>query len=175
MPTSTFVSPVTDRHGRPLITALGREQLEARITDIRERRLVEMRPLLVEHERDERHVAEFEQLIEEAESIDRFLAEAQDIAVDTRRYDGRVVLGARVTIRLPDGSELAVVPVHPREAVLDDERISAESPLGRAVLGLSAGATATVSAPTGPWNVHVVDVDISGIAKKRVRRPRASA
>ena len=165
MPKSAIApTPVTDRRGRPLITPLGREQLEARINDIRERRLVELRPLLVEHERDERHVAEFEKLLEEAATIERFLAEAADIAIDARKHDGTVVLGSRVLVELPDGGRAWVVPVHPREAVLDDERISAESPLGSAILGLTAGGSVTVHAPTGSWKAKVLEVDIAGIS-----------
>ena len=175
MPKSAVLSPVTDRRGRPLITPLGREQLEARITDIRERRLAELRPLLVEHERDERYVAQFEKLLEEAQIIERFLAEATDITIDPRRYDGRVVLGSRVLVELPDGGQAWVVPVHPREAVLDDERISAESPLGSAILGLSAGGSVTVHAPTGPWQAKVVEVDISGIRRTARAKAKASA
>jgi len=169
MTKSAVLSPVTDRRGRPLITPLGRSQLEARITDIRERRLAELRPLLVEHERDERHVAHFEQLLEEADALERFLAEAADIAVDPRTYDGRVVLGSRVLVELPDGGCDWVIPVHPREAVLDDERISAQSPLGSAILGLTAGGVVTVAAPTGPWQARVVEVDVSAISRSRSR------
>ena len=172
MSKSAVLSPVTDRRGRPLITPMGREQLEARITDIRERRLAELRPLLVEHERDERHVAQFEKLLEEADTIERFLAEATDIEVDPRRYDGRVVLGSRVLVELPDGGRAWGIPVHPREAVLDDERISAESPLGSAILGLESGGTVTVHAPTGPWQARVLEVDVAEIRRTRAPRPR---
>ena len=172
MPKSAVLSPISDRRGRPLITPLGRAQLEARITDIRERRLAELRPLLVEHERDERHVAQFEQLLEEAQIIERFLAEAVDISIDPRRHDGSVVLGSRALVELPDGGQAWVVPVHPREAVLDDERISAESPLGSAILGLSAGDSVTVNAPTGAWQAKVVEIDISGI--RRSARARST-
>lgn len=172
MPKSAVLSPITDRRGRPLITPLGRAQLEARISDIRERRLAELRPLLVEHERDERHVAEFEKLLEEAAVIERFLAEAADISVDPRRHDGSVVLGSRVLVELPDGGQAWVVPVHPREAVLDDERISAESPLGSAILGLGAGESVTVHAPTGPWQAKVVEIDIAGIRRRSSAKSR---
>ena len=172
MPKSAVLSPITDRRGRPLITPLGRAQLEARIADIRERRLAELRPLLVEHERDERYVAQFEKLLEEADTIERFLAEAADISVDPRRYEGTVVLGSRVLVQLPDGGQAWVVPVHPREAVLDDERISAESPLGSAILGLSAGESVTVHAPTGPWEAKVVEIDIAGIRRRPAAKSR---
>ena len=175
MTKALVLSPITDRRGRPLITPLGREQLEARITDIRERRLAELRPLLVEHERDERYVAQFEKLLQEAAAIERFLAEAADIAVDPRRYDGTVVLGSRVLVQLPDGGQAWVVPVHPREAVLDDERISAESPLGSAILGLSAGESVTVHAPTGPWQAKVVEIDIAGIRRRPAAKAKISA
>ncbi len=167
--TKSAISPVTDRRGRPLITELGREQLEAQLADIRGRRLAELRPLLVEHERDERDVRAFEQLLEEAESLDRFLAEAHTISIERRRHDGTVILGARVLVRLPDGKDIWVVPVHPREAVLDDERISAESPLGRAILGLRTGERAEIVAPTGDWTAEIREIDIRQITRPRKR------
>lgn len=170
MPVARPFSPITNRQGRPLITALGREQLLAQVTDIRERRLAELRPLLIEPERDERHVAQFEHLLQEADELERFIAEAEIIRLNTRTYDGRVVLGSRVLVQLADGSATWVTPVHPREAVLDDERISALSPLGSAILGLSVGATAAVEAPTGVWRATILEVDASGIMRAPKRR-----
>ena len=68
-------------NGRPQLTRDGFTQLQERVDDIRERRLPEMRPLLVETERDERIVAEFERLMEEASALDTLLAQADVISI----------------------------------------------------------------------------------------------
>ena len=124
-----------ERAGRPLLTRSGAQLLAERSADIRYRRLAELAPLLVEHERDERHVAEFEQVLAEADQWDAFLASADILVIDAAAFDGRIGLGTRVEVRLIDGSTAWVHPVHPFEAFLDDERISVTSPLGAALQG----------------------------------------
>ena len=136
-----------------LLTADGRAMIEARIHDIRERRMSELRPLLVEHERDERHVAEFESLLEEALEWEALLAEADTLPAESDRDE--VALGARVCIVYPDDSLAWVRVVHPREAFLDDERISATSPLGTALMGAKVGDLVFVEAPVGTWECFV--------------------
>ena len=150
-----------ERNGRPQLTREGYEQLEARVVDIRERRLPEMCPLLVETERDERVVADFERLMQEAESIDALLAQSDVIEIDPVAVDGRVELGMRVQVVLEDGSSAWVRPVHPDEAFLDDERISATSPLAIAIIGSRSGHTVWVDAPTGAWPCQVLEIDVT--------------
>ncbi len=122
-----------------------------------------MRPLLVETERDERVVADFERLLLEADSLDALLAEAQVIAIDPVAVDGRVELGMRVHVTLHEGAEAWVRPVHPDEAFLDEERISATSPLAIALVGARAGHTVWVDAPTGAWPCQVLAIDLDGV------------
>lgn len=153
-----------ERAGRPQLTSEGAALLSAQAADIRERRLAELRPLLVEHERDERHVAEFEQLLAQADDWDRFLGGADIIRIDPASFDGSVALGVRVKVRLVDKSVAWVRPVHPREAALDDERISVNSPLGAALLGARAKDKVVVTAPLGNWTCTVLDVDLEGVA-----------
>ncbi len=159
--TATRADRPGERNGRPQLTREGYEQLEARVVDIRERRLPEMRPLLVETERDERVVADFERLMLEAETIDALLAQADVIEIDPVAVDGRVELGMRVQVVLEDGSPAWVRPVHPDEAFLDDERISATSPLAIALVGARGGHTVWVDAPTGAWPCQVIEIDVS--------------
>ena len=153
-----------ERDGRPLLTREGYLQLERRAADIRERRLPEMRPLLAESERDERVVAEFERLMEEADGIDSLLAQSEVIAIDPVAVDGRVALGMRVQVVLEDDTEAWVRPVHPDEAFLDEERISATSPLAIALLGARTGHTVWVDAPTGTWPCRVLSIDLDGVS-----------
>lgn len=143
----------------PYLTPEGFARIADRITDIREVRLVGLRPLLVEHERDERDVAEFERLMHEADALESLLASAQVIADDPAGFDGRVGVGMRVLVTLADGSQAWVRPVHPAEAFLDDERISSTSPLATALLGAREGHVVWVAAPTGVWACEVMSID----------------
>lgn len=153
-----------ERGGRPLLTREGYARLEERAAEIRDERLPSMRPLLVETERDERVVAEFERLMAEASAIDSLLAASEVIDIDPVAVDGRVELGMRVQVVLEDGSTAWVRPVHPDEAFLDDERISATSPLAIALVGARTGHTVWVDAPTGAWPCQVVAIDLDGVA-----------
>ncbi len=161
---TTRVDKPGEFDGRPQLTRDGYARLQERVVDIRERRLPDMRPLLVETERDERVVAEFERLIMEAETTDALLANAEVIAIDPVSFDGRVELGMRVEVVLQDGSSAWVRPVHPDEAFLDEERVSATSPLAIAILDARAGHTVWVDAPTGAWPCQVVSIDLEGVS-----------
>lgn len=147
-----------EQDGAPLLTAQGRSELIARVQDIRERRLPDMRPLLVETERDERVVAEFERLTSEADELDATIASAIVISVDPEGFDGRAGLGMRVQVRIDD-EDSWVRPVHPQEAFLDEERISVSSPLAVALMGARTGHTVWVDAPTGAWSCEVLAVE----------------
>lgn len=156
-----------ESRGRPQLTREGYDQLEQRAADIRERRLPDMRPLLVETERDERVVAEFERLLAEASTIDTLLAQADVISIDPVAVDGRIDLGMRVQVVLEGGATEWVRPVHPDEAFLDDERISATSPLAIALIGARAGQTVWVDAPTGAWPCQVLSMDLDGVSSEQ--------
>ena len=68
-----------------------------------------------------------------------------------------VRLGSRVRVRDVDGdAEFAVVP--PEEADATAHRISASSPLGRALIGRRLGEEVRFRAPGGVLSVTVVDV-----------------
>lgn len=150
----------------PQLTPDGYRQLADRAAEIREQRLPEMRPLMVETERDERVVAEFERLLKEADGIDALLGSAEVIEIDPADDDGRVRLGMRVKVTTADGSEEWVRPVHPEEAFLDDERISAQSPLAIAIIGARPGHTVWVDAPSGAWSCQVLATDLTGVASQ---------
>ena len=81
-----------------------------------------------------------------------------------------VGLGSRVLLRLAGGVEEWVRPVHPVEAFLDEERISATSPLSQALLGASVGQTVTVHGPSSTWRCRVVEVrDVGDRGARRCR------
>ena len=144
----------TDR-GAVILTADGRLLMEERLSHLREDLIPALVPLLVDRERDERHTAEFERLSAEAFWLDHLLATALTLPAGG---DSEVRLGSRVLLRLAGGVEEWVRPVHPVEAFLDDERISATSPLSEALLGASVGQTVTVRGPSATWRCRIVEV-----------------
>lgn len=141
------------------LTPLGKSQIEERIADIRSRRIPDVVELLAEDRTDEWAQMELDRLLEETVMLDALVAECEVIADTTHAFDGRVTLGMRVRVGMPDGAEEWVRPVHPAEAFLDDERISQESPLARALLGARASHLVWVNSPSGLWAARVLEVD----------------
>jgi len=137
------------------LTADGRLLMEERLRHLREALIPALVPLLVDRERDERHTAEFERLTAEADWLDHLLATSLTTSAGS---GSEVRLGSRVLLRLAGGVEEWVRPVHPVEAFLDEERISATSPLSEALLGASVGQTVTVRGPAATWRCRIVDV-----------------
>ena len=144
----------------PHLTAQGVELIDERIHDIEDRRLAELRPLLVDEDRDERDVAAFEALLLEVELWQRLIAQSKTLRISDKDFDGTISLGVRVQLRVPEG-DIWVTPVHPAEAFLDDERVSVESPLGSALIGKRPGDTVEIAAPRGSWQCTVVETDAS--------------
>jgi transcription elongation GreA/GreB family factor len=161
----------SSRREAVLVTAEGKEQLEARLRHLWDVAIPEIRPLLASWDRDERDVATFERLCEEAQWLDRVLGVAEVMQPATETV---VAPGARVLIEMPDGEQTWVRPVHPIEASLDDERISAISPLSVAIMGHPAGAAVEVVGPMATWTCRIVAVEPYGSAPRR-RRRRAAA
>lgn len=72
-------------------------------------------------------------------------------------HDEVVEIGSRVRVQDEDGcAEFAVVA--PEDADIDADRVSAESPLGRALLGKSTGQEVRFRAPAGVLSVRIVSV-----------------
>jgi len=103
-------------------------------------------------------VAEFARVTSQVEELKALLGAVTDLDSGPQSGDGRVDLGMRVRIRL-QGEESWVRPVHPAEAFLDDERISAQSPLAIALRAARPGRTVWVDAPSGPCPCEVLQVD----------------
>jgi transcription elongation factor GreA len=97
------------------------------------------------YQRTARDLAELQALLDRAATLD-------DEPDDPLRVD----LGDRVSIRLDDGTEEAYVVVHRMEARVDDARISADSPLGQALLGREVGEVVEVSVPAGPYRCTIL-------------------
>ena len=158
-----------ERQGRPQLTREGYLRLEERATDIRERRLPghaaapgrdrarrarrgRLRAAAGGGQRH-RHAAG-------AGRRDRHRSRSPWMAASTSACGCEVVL--------EDGTTAWVRPVHPDEAFLDDERISATSPLAIALIGARTGHTVWVDAPTGAWPCEVLSIDLDGVATRGV-------
>ncbi|HEY6911406.1 MAG TPA: GreA/GreB family elongation factor [Myxococcales bacterium] len=78
--------------------------------------------------------------------------------VEQLREDGKVRLGARVTLEDDEGREVKYELVPSDEADPARGRVSVESPLGRALLGKEEGDEVVVERPRGPASYSVVGI-----------------
>ncbi len=140
-----LTSRATPSRPEVALTAEGRRLLEERIRLLQatvddlgeglhdpERRADIVEP----YQRAARELVRLQALVDSAATLD-------NLPDDPRRVE----LGDHVSIRLDDGTEETYVIVHGVEAVVDDDRISVESPLGQALLGRSVGDTVNLVVP----------------------------
>lgn len=142
----------------PALTEAGRRALEERIARLHSDVLDPLRPHLIGPERDERDMAEFERALAEIERLQAVLAASVELPKPQTGRRARVAPGALVEIRDHAGETVRVRPVHPEEATIDDERISWDSPLGKALLGAAVGDRLVVPSPRGAWTCEVVKI-----------------
>jgi len=152
----------------PILTREGRALLEARVQRIRTDVMPELVLAMQDRERDGRHAHEYARVAVEHHRLLEALANAR-IAEDmpSDGADGDAVrLGDEVELRFTDGGVERCLMVHPVEAPLDDRRVSAESPLGKAMIGGRPGDEVEVRAPGRPYRCRLVRWD----RKKSPRR-----
>lgn len=80
------------------------------------------------------------------------------VLIDENTGSGSVVLGSRVTVEDDDGV-LTYQVVGPLEAAPAEGRISNQSPVGRALMGHSAGDEVVIETPGGQNRMRVVSVE----------------
>jgi transcription elongation GreA/GreB family factor len=78
--------------------------------------------------------------------------------VEKLRGEGKVRLGARVKLADEEGNETEYQLVTAEDANPARGAVSVDSPLGRALLGRSAGDDVTVERPRGPAGYTIVSV-----------------
>ena len=78
---------------------------------------------------------------------------------DIARDDGCVAIGRRATLRDEQGGSISCAIVFPGDGDPANGWISADSPLGSAILGARPGETVRVEAPAGTWRATVLSVD----------------
>ena len=79
--------------------------------------------------------------------------------VEVEQTGGAVSLGSTVQVRDEDGREQRFEIVSSQSAAPGEGRISVESPVARALLGLTAGDHATVALPRGTRRYAVLSVE----------------
>jgi transcription elongation factor GreA len=143
--------PPTDR---AYLTAHGRRLLEERIR-ILETTVDELHRNLDDPELRSDSIDEYQGATRELASLRSHLESA--MSIEDMPDDPRVAeLGDTVAIRLDDGTEETYIIVHALEAPVDDQRISVESPLGRALLYRHVGETVEVAVPTGSYRCTIL-------------------
>ena len=97
------------------------------------------------------------------------IAEIEDILAhaviiqDENEATGRVGLGCTVVVRNPKtGAETTYRITGSQEANPMEYKISDDSPFGRAVVGKSVGDTFMVMAPSGSYELKVIDITREG-------------
>jgi transcription elongation factor GreA len=142
------------------LTVEGRRALEAQLRD-----LIARRPEVIEHitaTRSEGDLAEssaYAQALDEQAPLEGRIAEVEEIlrtaeVIDAPSGSGVVQFGSHVTV-VDEFGEADYHIVGSPEADPGAGRISAQSPVGRALLGARAGDTVTAVTPEGPRTLTV--------------------
>ena len=139
---------------RAYLTEDGRRLLEKRIRDL-ESTVDDLREAVDDPDRTTDIVESYQRAAAELSRL-RSLAESAGAVEDAPDNPHVVELGDTVTIRLDDGVEETYIVVHATEATLEDQRISAESPLGRALLTRRIGERVEVNVPAGTYGCVIL-------------------
>ena len=109
-------------------------------------------------ENAEYHAAKDEQGHLEARirMLEELLSNAEVVVAPT---GDRVGVGSRIRFRDQDsGDEKDITLVHRLEASMADNKLSADSPVGKALMGASKGDTVTFETPRGPKKLELLEV-----------------
>jgi transcription elongation factor GreA len=149
------------------MTAEGLEPLKAELQQLKavERHAVIKQIAEAREHGDLSENAEYHAARERQSFIEGRISELEDIVsradvIDLTKLSGTTVrFGASVTVADVDSDEeITYQLVGPYEADLKKNKISVQSPLGRALIGKTIGDTAEVSAPGGSKGYEVLSV-----------------
>lgn len=154
----------TDRKVR--LTPEGKVRLEQELVNLRKVRMPELSRRIqdaTEHG-DISDNSEYEDMKEEymhLESRVYDLEQTLDHAevIEAGSGDGTVQLGSHVTVKDEDGIEEQWLLVSSAEASSSENRVSADSPVGKALIGRRAGDTAAVETPGGSFTYSIINVE----------------
>jgi transcription elongation GreA/GreB family factor len=150
-----------------MLTQEGKRLLERRAQHLRDEVLPAIASQLEEQDRDAEVEAAYRRATDELADIE-YLIRRAPVAEETPGDPQVIEVGDEVTVGFEDGSTERYLIVHPVEATLDDVRISAESPLARALLGRRIGEEVEVAAPAGPYRCTIVAAKVRNQKGERV-------
>ena len=84
------------------------------------------------------------------------------IIEDENEASGRVGLGCTVVVEDEQGNQKEYRITGSQEANPMENKLSDDSPFGRAIVGKAAGETFTVNAPAGSFSMKVIRVSREG-------------
>ncbi len=150
------------------LTAAGRRQIENEIARV-EAQVAELRDLVAEaHEdrtADEDERAAALAMVDEIGRLEARLVELRAIlerAVDAAPAKAEVAgIGTTVRVVDPDGEELTYTLVNPAEAAPSLGPDTTGAPLGQALVGHKPGDVVTVNAPSGAWDLRILDIGLA--------------
>jgi transcription elongation factor GreA len=148
--------PLLPEPGQVLLTEPGREVLCRRAVFLRTAVLPELSAGLTQRDRDRRVDAEYHRVLAQLAVLDELVSTAG--STRDRPRDGRIGVGDRVLVELPEHEQLEVLLCCEQEAALDDLRISIHSPLAKALVGARVGDTVPVLSPNGAYSARVLSV-----------------
>jgi transcription elongation GreA/GreB family factor len=140
----------------PVLTEEGRARLEERARRLEAETIPAVLEAMEESEDELGLQLEYDMATNELERLRYVLGTAR--SVEEIPEDPDVVqIGDWVSIRTEDGETARHLIVHPAEAGIDENRISAESPLAVAVLGRRVGDETMIQAPGGTYPARIVE------------------
>lgn len=154
----------TDRKVR--LTPEGKVRLEKELEHLRNVRIPELSRLIQEAtgDGDISDNSEYEEMKDEYMHLESRIYELQQTIdhaeiIEEGCGDGTVQFGSKVTVKDEDGIEEVWLLVDSAEANSSENRVSADSPVGKALMGCRAGQTATVQTPGGSFTYSITNVD----------------
>ena len=141
----------------PLLTKEGRRRLAERLRRLRDETLPELTAALDQSAQDPAVQADLDLASREVGRLTHLLKSAGSITEIPEDPDV-VQLGDWVTVRTDEGETNRYLIVHPAEAVVDRQRIAADSPLAVAALGRRVRDLVEVDAPGGRYRCRIVEV-----------------
>jgi len=141
--------PALPRHDVLVLSSLGRRQLIERLTRTQQA-LSQLTDRVKAGQGGAEELTERQRLLAQVGELNRVLEHAADIGAIEE--DPTIVeVGDEVIVQSDHGDIETYAIVHPAEVNADDGRISAASPLGRALLGARPGDRVVIDAPAGTY------------------------
>lgn len=154
----------TDRKVR--LTAEGKARLQKELEHLRTERIPELSRTIQEltGDGDVSDNSEYEEMKDEYMHLESRVYDLEHTLehaeiIEPGSGDGSVQLGSKVRVRDEDGIEEEWLIVDSYEASSSENRVSDDSPVGKALLGCRPGNTATVETPGGAFSYTVLDVE----------------